>query len=83
MVLQRLANRLRAPLLASTTAPAGGKQLCSLSGPGSSPTATEATRYGGRLRVKLVQERRGLWWVELGGADGNECQSLVVVLHGV
>lgn len=47
------ARSLRAPHAATAAAPAGGKPLFPHPDPGSFPTATEATRYGGRRRVKL------------------------------
>lgn len=54
---------------ATTAAPAGGKRLSTLSGPGSFPTATKATRYGGRPRVKLVSETAQ---AQVGGASELE-----------
>lgn len=52
----------------TAAAPAGGKRLRPLPGPGSFPTATGATRYGGRPRVKLVSETAQ---AEVGGDDGS------------
>lgn len=61
-------RRLGALLAATTAAPAGGKRLFSHPGPGSFPTATEATRYGGRPGVKLVSQ---MAQAEVGGAYGS------------
>lgn len=54
---------------ATTAAPAGGKRLSTLPGPGSFPTATNPTRYGGRPRVKLVSETAQ---AQVGGASKLE-----------
>lgn len=54
---------------ATTAAPAGGKRLSTLPGPGSFPTATKATHYGGRPRVKLVSETAQ---AQVGGASKLE-----------
>lgn len=48
------------PRAATTAAPAGGKRLFSPPRPGSFPTATEATRYGGRRGSNEARRRRWL-----------------------